>query len=108
MADPTTQHRARTEIGAEADAAADAGGSFVGRRPGLVSLLAGGVGVVVATLPGLGLLALALAALALATGVPAMRRGPRSRCFSTARTGVVLGMIAVLLGFVSLAMQLLG
>lgn len=106
MADSTTQHRDRTETDAQADA--DAGASFVGRRPGLVSLLAGGVGVVVATLPSLGLLALALAALALATGVPAMRRGPRSRCFSTARTGVVLGMIAVLLGFVSLAMQLLG
>ena len=107
MADPTTQHRDRTETDAQADPAAGAGAGFVGRRPGLVSLLTGGGGVVVATLPSLGLLALALAVVALATGVPAMRRGPRSRCFSTARTGVVLGMIAVLLGFVSLAMQLL-
>lgn len=107
MTDSTTQHRDRSELEGQADGAAGVGGSFVGRRPGLVSLLAGGVGIVVATLPGLGLLALALAVLALATGVPAMRRGPRSRSFSTARTGVVLGMIAVLLGFVSLAMQLL-
>lgn len=104
MADPTTQHRDRSEIDAERDRA----GGPVGRRPGLVSMLAGGVGVVVAVLPGLGLLALALAVLALVAGVPAMRRGPRSECFSKARTGVTLGMIALLIGIVSLAMQLLG
>jgi len=102
---PTTQHHDPSEVDDGADSRGP--GSVVRRRPGLVSLLAGGAGVVVATLPRLGLLALALAALAIATGVPAMREGPGASCFSKARTGVVLGMIAVLLGVVSLAMQLL-
>lgn len=70
-------------------------------------MLSGAAGIVVAVLPGLGLLALALAALGIGAGVPAMRRGPGAACFPYARTGVVLGMIAVLLGGVSLAMQLL-
>jgi hypothetical protein len=105
--DSTTTPRDRTEIDADGGEAARARGSFVSRRPGLVSVLAGGAGVVVAVLPGLGLLALALAALSLGTGIPAMRRGPRARCFSAARTGVVLGMIAALLGVISLALQLL-
>ena len=106
MADPTTQARDLTEVGAEDDGPARA--AAPSRRPGLVSMLSGGAGVVVAVLPSLGLLALALAAIAIGTGVPAMRRGTRAPCFPTARTGVVLGMIAALVGAVSLAMQLLG
>ncbi|MCO8126106.1 hypothetical protein NHL50_02670 [Acidimicrobiia bacterium EGI L10123] len=107
MTHPTTQHHDPSEVDADDGADSRDAGSVVRRRPGLVSLLAGGAGVVVATLPGLGLLALALAALAIASGVPAMRKGPGAASFSKARTGVVLGMIAVLLGVISLAMQLL-
>ena len=106
MREPTTQERARTGLDPDEGAPARVIG-VVRRRPGLVSLAAGGTGIVVALLPGLGLLALALAALSIGAGVPGMRRGPDAVCFPYARTGVVLGMIAVLLGFVSLAMQLL-
>lgn len=106
MSEPTTQERAGT--GLDPDRASSSGAlGVVRRRPGLVSLAAGAAGIVVALLPGLGLLALALAALSIGAGVPGMRRGPGAVCFPYARTGVVLGMIAVLLGFVSLAMQLL-
>lgn len=74
---------------------------------GVVSEGAGAVSVVVAILPSLGLVALVLAGLAIGVGVPVMRRGPGTAAFSFARVGVVLGMIGVLLGFLSLAMQLL-
>lgn len=108
MPDSTTQHLHRTErtTGAEGPAST-AGQDQPSRTRGLVSLFAGAAGVVVAILPSLGVVALGLAALAIGAGVPAMRRGPGSACFPLARTGVVLGMITVLLGFVSLAMQLL-
>lgn len=102
MADSTTQHR----TGAELDREGGAPACGI-RSRGMVSLLAGAAGVVVAVLPALGMVALALAALAIGTGVPAMRKGPGTACFPFARTGVVLGMIAVLLGFLSLAMQVL-
>jgi formate-dependent nitrite reductase membrane component NrfD len=71
-------------------------------------MIAGALGVVAAILPRLGALALLLAAIAICAGVPAMRRGPQAACFPYARAGVVLGMISVLLGFISLAMQLTG
>lgn len=102
MAEPTTQRRT-TE--ARPDGLADGRGPT--RTRGLISLGAGAAGIVAAILPGLGLLALALAAASIGVGVPAMRQGPAAPCFSSARLGVVLGMIAVLLGFLSLAMQLL-
>lgn len=106
MADSTTQHRTGTDLDREGQAStADRGGAS--RTPGLVSLSAGAAGVVVAILPSLGIVALVLAALAIGTGVPAMRKGTGTACFALARTGVVLGMIAVLLGFISLAMQVL-
>lgn len=103
MAEPTTQQR-NTEAGS-GERGAGAGGPRRGK--GVASLVAGAAGIVAAILPGLGILALALAAVAIGTGVPAMRQGPGARCFPHARIGVVLGMIAVLLGFLSLAVQLL-
>ena len=102
----TTQHRpAAPARPAVVTPSRDAAGSAV---RGLVSLGAGGLGVVAATLPALGFVALLLAAVSIGVGVPAMRRGPRAPGFPFARVGVVLGMIAVLLGFLSLAIQLLG
>lgn len=77
-------------------------------RHGFVSLGAGALGVVAATLPSMGLVALVLAAVAIGVGVPVMRRGPGVASFPFARVGVVLGMIAVLVGVLSVAMQLLG
>ncbi len=74
---------------------------------GLVSLGAGALGVVAATLPSMGLVALLLAAIAIGVGVPVMRRGPAVAAFPFARVGVVLGMISVLLGVLSVVIQLL-
>lgn len=109
MADSTTQHRPRSERTPEADdPVSTAAPGRTSRTPGLVSLFAGAAGVVFAILPSLGIVALGLAALAIGSGVPTMRKGPRTPGFPSARTGVVLGMIAVLLGSLSLAMQLLG
>ena len=109
MADPTTQQRTRTGVDpAGGDRTDTPGRDPRSRTPGVVSLLAGAGGVVAAIPPGLGVAAVALAVLAVVSGVPAMREGPSSPCYSFARTGVVLGMIAALLGFLSLAMQLLG
>lgn len=103
----STQQRSstRTTHSGDSPRADDAAGSS---PRGLISLGAGGLGVVLATLPSLGIAALLLAGLAICVGVPAMRRGPRAPGFPFARVGVVLGMIGVLLGFVSLAIQLLG
>lgn len=105
MALPTTQHRPGPRPAHAADQCrAATPGSPV---RGVVSLGAGAASVVVAVLPSLGLLALLLAGAAIAVGVRVMRRGARTAAFPFARLGVVLGMIGVLLGFVSLAMQLL-
>lgn len=100
MAESTTHHRTT-----EADAVDESPDPT--RTKGVVSLGAGAAGILFAVLPGLGLLALALAAVAIGTGVPAMRQGPHAPCFPYARIGLVLGMIAVLLGFLSLAVQFL-
>ena len=70
-------------------------------------MVAGAASVIVAILPSLGLLALLLAGAAIAAGVRVMRRGASTAAFPLVRLGVVLGMIGVLLGFVSLATQLL-
>lgn len=102
----TTQHRSEAPArSAGVTSERDPAGSST---RGLVSLGSGGLGVVFATLPALGIVALLLGGVAIGVGVPAMRRGPRAPGFPLARVGVVLGMIAVLLGFVSLAIQLLG
>ena len=77
------------------------------RIRGLASMGAGAVSVVIAILPSLGVVALVLAGGAIGLGVPVMRRGPTVAGFPSARVGVVLGMIGVLLGAISLAMQLL-
>lgn len=74
----------------------------------MASLAAGTLGVLAASVPIPGVIALVLAAAAIGVGVPAMRRGPSAASFPYARAGVVFGMIAVLLGSLSLAMQLLG
>ncbi len=74
---------------------------------GLVSFAAGALGVVAAILPSMGIVALVLAAVAIGVGVPVMRRGPQAASFAFARVGVVLGMISVLIGVLSVAMQLL-
>jgi hypothetical protein len=109
VAQPTTHHRIGTRPGPVDRPLART------RRPdptdspfrGHVSLAAGALAVVVAILPSLGVVALALAGVAIGTGVPVMRRGPGTAAFPSARVGVVLGMIGVLLGVISLAMQLL-
>ena len=99
-----TQHRSTARASSVAARRDRSTGSSV---RGLVSLGAGAASVVVAILPALGIVALLLAGLAIAAGVQIMRQGPDAPAFRFARTGVVLGMIGVLLGFVSLAMQLL-
>ena len=101
-----TQHRLGTQDHRSEGAAAPAAHR---RSPvrGAVSLAAGAFGVVAATLPAMGIAALLLAAVAIGVGVPVMRRGPGVPSFPFARVGVVLGMIAVLVGILSLAMQLL-
>jgi len=73
---------------------------------GTVSAAAGAAGVVVGILPLVGVSALLLAAVAIGTGVPAMRSGPEGVGFHRGRTGVVLGMIAVVVGLASLAAEL--
>lgn len=99
-------HRSDAEVARTADVPVrDAGRGSPTR--GLVSMAAGGFGVVAATLPSMGIIALVLAAVALGVGVPVMRRGPGTASFSFARSGVVLGMIAVLIGVLSVALQLL-
>lgn len=102
-----TQHQDRTQVDQHQEAPGRAGLSSLGRRPGVVSLVAGALAVVAAVLPSVGAIAIVLAAVAIGMGVPVMRRGPGADCFPFARTGVVLGMIAVPLGIVSLVMQLL-
>lgn len=110
MAQPTTHHRMGDRARPARPASADSvrTDSTDSRVRGHVSLGAGALAVVVAILPSLGIVALALAGVAIGVGVPVMRRGPGSAAFPSARVGVVLGMIGVLLGFISLAMQLLG
>ena len=101
-----TQHRS----GADGRRAVAHDGPPAERRSpahGLVSLAAGAFGVVAATLPSMGLVALLLAAVAIGVGVPVMRRGPGVPAFPFARVGVVLGMISVLLGVLSVVIQLL-
>lgn len=100
-----TQHRSSPRA---ASAAVRTERSTGSSARGLVSAGAGATSVVVAILPSLGLLALLLAGVAIGAGVHVMRRGPGAAGFRFARVGVVLGMIGVLLGFLSLAMQLLG
>jgi hypothetical protein len=107
VAESTTQHQERTQLHPPQDPSGRARLGALGRRPGLVALLAGAAGVVAAVLPSVGGVAIVLAAVAIGIGVPVMRRGPGDACFPCARTGVVLGMIAVPLGVVSVAMQLL-
>ena len=101
-----TQHRSGTE---RREAVAHDAPAVDRRSPahGLVSLAAGALGVVAAILPSMGLAALLLAAVAIGVGVPVMRRGPGVASFPFARVGVVLGMISVLLGVLSVAIQLL-
>lgn len=112
MAISTTQHRASTRgterRPAELDGSLTPATNPSARARGMVSFVAGATGVVAGTAPIPGVIALLLAALAIGLGVPSMRRGPRAASYSYARMGVVLGMIAALLGFLSLALQLLG
>lgn len=102
----TTQHRDATPAQATPD------GPTPSRRSGssvhgTVSAVSGAVGVVVAILPMVGVAGVLLAVLAIATGVPAMRGGPAGAGFHRGRTGVVLGMIAFVVGLAGLAAELL-
>lgn len=71
-----------------------------------VAVVTGALGVIVGIIPKLGVGALILAAIALVAGVPATRSGRRAPTFSRARTGVVLAVIAVVLGILNIAIQL--
>jgi lysylphosphatidylglycerol synthetase-like protein (DUF2156 family) len=73
---------------------------------GMASLVAGALGVVAGIVPKLGVAALILAVVAFAAGIPSMRHGTRAAGFRYARIGVVLAVIAVLLGVLNVAIQI--
>lgn len=80
------------------------GGGATSSIAATVAVVAGALAVIAGIIPKLGVGALILAAVALLTGVPAM--GRRDATSSRARIGVLLAVVAVLLGAVNIAIQL--
>lgn len=106
MAD-STHERTQTEIAEERGPIGNTrhdGGDATSSMAATVAVAAGALGVVAGIIPRLGVGALILAAVALFTGVPAMRR--RDATSSRARIGVVLAVIAVVLGALNVAIQI--
>ena len=106
MADPTHQ-RTQTEIAEEQGPTGNThhdGGDATSSMAATVAVVAGALAVVAGIIPKLGVGALILAAVALLTGVPAMRR--KDATSSRARIGVILAVVAVVLGAVNIAIQL--
>lgn len=106
MADRTHQ-RTQTDIAQERGPTGNVehdGGDATSSIAATVAVVAGVLAVVAGIIPRLGVGALILAAVALLTGVPAMRR--RDATSSRARTGVALAVVAVVLGAVNIAIQL--
>ena len=79
------------------------GGDATSSIAATVAVVAGVLALIAGIIPKLGVGALILAAVALLAGVPAMRRGDATS--SRARIGVVLAVVAVLLGAVNIAIQ---
>lgn len=106
MADSTSQ-QTQTELAQERGPTGNiqhdggAGTSFAATA----AVAAGALGVVAAIIPGLGIGALILAAIALLAGVPAMR-GRDDGVARRARIGAVLAVVAIVFGAVNIAIQL--
>lgn len=77
-------------------------------RSGLAtaSVVTGGLGAVIALIPAFWTVALPLAAVALVTGLLVVRDGASTPGYRTARIGVVLGIVAGVLGVLNLAINL--
>lgn len=73
---------------------------------GTVAVVVGVPAVIVGIIPKLGVGALILAAVALAAGIPSLRHGRASPGFSRARLGVVLAVVAVIIGVLNIGIQL--
>ena len=103
----STPHRTQTQIaehgGPTGNTQQDGGASSVAST---VAVVTGALGVVAGIVPKLGVGALILAVIALVSGVPVMRGGRHGPDFGRARTGVVLAVIAIVLGLLNLAIQL--
>lgn len=72
---------------------------------GAASLIIGAHGAVLAIIPGLGVIALVVAAVAFAVGVTAMRAGSEGDRRKYARFGIVLSLAALVLGVINVAIQ---
>lgn len=103
----STEHRTQTqiaeELGPTGNTHHDGGGSSVA---GTAAVVVGVLGVIAGIIPKLGVGALILAVVALLAGIPTMRQGPRAAGFSRARLGVVLAVVAIVLGVLNIAIQL--
>lgn len=109
MADSTTPPRTRTEQaerhGPTGHTVPD-GSTAHSSGMGMVSAVTGGLGVAVGLIPLAGAGALILAVIAFATGAPSLRRGRAASGYATARIGVVLGLVALVVGVLNIGIQL--
>lgn len=109
MADTSTHQTTHTRLAARRGPQGHTKHDGEGARSatmGVTSLATGALGVVAGIVPLLGVVALVLAGAAFATGVPPMRDGHQAPGYRYARIGIVLAVIAVLLGAINLAIQL--
>jgi hypothetical protein len=66
------------------------------------SVVTGALGLVAGFIPGLWIVALVLAGVALATGLPTMRHGRDATGYGAARIGVALAVAAAVVGLLNL------
>lgn len=108
MARPTTSHRTQTQLAGERGPTGnirhdDASASSIGAT---VAVVAGVLAVIAGIIPELGVGALILAAVALVAGISSLRRGRGAPGFGRARFGVVLAVVAAILGVLNIGIQM--
>lgn len=109
MADRMTDKPTHTQLAAERGPTGHTEHDVASARSvsaGVVSLVTGGLGVVAGIIPLLGAGAVLLALVALAFGLPSLRHGPSAAGFRYARLGVVLAVVAIIVGVINLGIQL--
>lgn len=103
----TTPHQTQTELAQERGPTGNIqhDGGLGSSLAATASVAAGALGVGVGIIPGLGIGAFILAAIALLVGVPAMRAGDGAVA-RRGRIGVVLAVVAIVFGALNIAIQL--
>lgn len=107
MARPSAPNRTQTELaqqrGPTGNIQHDSGAGS--RAAGTIAVIAGVLGVLAGIIPNLGVGAVILAVVALVAGIPTMHHGQSHPGFKRARAGVVLAVIAIVLGVLNIAIQ---